>query len=66
MSGKNRSVDVEKIKKAVVAFGKKKGHITIDELRELLPPDVVDHGNLDEWRKTLEDEVVFVLLFVYG
>jgi hypothetical protein len=61
MSGKNRSVDVEKIKKAIVAFGKKKGHITIDELRELLPPDVVDHGNLDEWRKTLEDEGVSVV-----
>jgi RNA polymerase primary sigma factor len=61
MSGKNRSVDVEKIKKAVVAFGKKKGHITLDELRELLPPDIVDHGNLDEWRKTLEDEGVSVV-----
>jgi RNA polymerase primary sigma factor len=61
MSGKNRSVDVEKIKKAVVAFGKKKGHITLDELRELLPPDVVDHDNLEEWRKTLEDEGVSVV-----
>jgi RNA polymerase primary sigma factor len=61
MSGKNRSVDVEKIKKAVVAFGKKKGHITLDELRELLPPDVVGDGNLDEWRKTLEDEGVSVV-----
>jgi RNA polymerase primary sigma factor len=61
MSGKNRSVDVEKIKKAVVAFGKKKGHITIDELRELLPPDIVDHDNLDEWRKILEDEGVSVV-----
>jgi RNA polymerase primary sigma factor len=54
MSGKNRSVDVEKIKKAVVAFGKKKGHVTVDELRELLPPDVVNHENLGEWRKQLE------------
>jgi RNA polymerase primary sigma factor len=61
MSGKNRSVDVDKIKKAVVAFGKKKGHITIDELRELLPPDIVDHDNLDEWRKMIEDEGVSVV-----
>jgi RNA polymerase primary sigma factor len=53
MSGKNRSVDVEKIKKAVVAFGKKKGHVTVAELRELLPPDVVNHDNLGEWRKQL-------------
>jgi RNA polymerase primary sigma factor len=61
MSGKNRSVDVEKIKKAVVAFGKKKGSITIEELRELLPSDIVDHDNLDEWRKMLEDEGVSVV-----
>ena len=54
MSGKNRTVDVEKIKKAVVAFGKKKGHVTVAELRELLPPDVIDHENLDDWRKQLE------------
>ncbi len=54
MSGKNRTVDVEKIKKAVVAFGKKKGHVTVSELRELLPPDVIDHDDLDDWRKQLE------------
>ena len=54
MSGKNRTVDVEKIKKAVVAFGKKKGHVTVAELRDLLPPDVIDHDDLDDWRKQLE------------
>src|SRR5690554_5544365 len=54
MSGKNRSVDVEKIKEAVVAFGKKKGHVTVAELRELLPPDVIDHQDLGDWRKQLE------------
>jgi len=61
MSGKNRSVDVEKIKKAVVAFGKKKGHVTVAELRELLPPDVVDQEDLGDWRKQLEAEGVKVL-----
>jgi RNA polymerase primary sigma factor len=61
MSGKNRPVDVDKIKKAVVAFGKKKGHVTIDELRELLPADVVGPGDLDEWRKMLEDEGVSIV-----
>jgi RNA polymerase primary sigma factor len=54
MSGKNRTVDVDKIKKAVVAFGKKKGHVTVAELRELLPPDVIDHEDLGEWRTQLE------------
>jgi RNA polymerase primary sigma factor len=61
MSGKNRTVDVDKIRKAVVAFGKKKGQITIAELRELLPPDVIDHDDLDEWRKQLEAAGVTVV-----
>ena len=43
MSAKTRSVDVDKIKKAIVAFSKKKGHVTVEELRELLPLDIVDH-----------------------
>ena len=61
MSGKNRTVDVDKIRKAVVAFGKKKGQITIAELRELLPPDVIDHDDLDDWRKQLEAAGVTVV-----
>jgi RNA polymerase primary sigma factor len=61
MSGKNRTVDVDKIRKAVVAFGKKKGQITIAELRELLPPDVIDHDDLDDWRKQLEAAGVAVV-----
>ncbi|NJK32382.1 MAG: RNA polymerase sigma factor RpoD [Deltaproteobacteria bacterium] len=63
MTGKTRPVDsekLEKIKKAVIAFGKKKGQITLDELRELLPGDVVDHGQIGEWRKLLESEGVEV------
>ncbi|MCA9700687.1 MAG: hypothetical protein KC431_24385, partial [Myxococcales bacterium] len=52
---------VEKIKKAVVAFGKKKGQITVDELRELLPPDVVDPKNIGDWRDMLEEKGVTVL-----
>ena len=62
MSGKNRPlVDVEKIKEAVVAFGKKKGHVTIAELRELLPPDVINHDNLDSWRKQLVEAGVNIV-----
>ncbi len=61
MSAKTRSVDVEKIKKAVIAFSKKKGHVTVAELRELLPSDVVDHQKIGEWRKLLEDEGVTIL-----
>ncbi|EDM75122.1 RNA polymerase sigma factor RpoD [Plesiocystis pacifica SIR-1] len=61
MSVKNPAVDVDKIKQAIVAFGKKKGHMTVAELRELLPPDVIDHGKLDEWKSMLESEGVKVL-----
>ena len=61
MSGKTRSVDVDKIKQAVVAFGKKKGSVTLDELRELLPPDVINHDKIGEWSKLLEAEGVEVV-----
>jgi len=61
MSGKNRPVDADKIKQAVVAFGKRKGHVTIDELRNLLPPDVVSSDELGSWRKDLEAEGVSVV-----
>jgi RNA polymerase primary sigma factor len=61
MTAKTRSVDVEKIKKAIIAFGKKKGHVTLAELRELLPSDVVDHQKIGEWRKLLEDEGVTIV-----
>ncbi|NVB37722.1 RNA polymerase sigma factor RpoD [Pseudenhygromyxa sp. WMMC2535] len=52
---------IEKIKKAVVAFGKKKGKITVEELRELLPPDVVDPKDIGEWKTLLEDQGVDVI-----
>ena len=61
MSGKNRSVDVDKIKEAVVAFGKRKGHVTLSELQGLLPPDVVSQADLGSWRKLLEREGVSVV-----
>jgi len=61
MSAKTRSVDVDKIKKAIVAFSKKKGHVTVEELRELLPSDIVDHQKIGEWRKLLEDEGVTIV-----
>ena len=56
-----RIVDREKLKKQLIAFGKKKGHVTYDELHELLPPDLIDPEELGEWEKTLTDEGVQVL-----
>src|SRR5262249_26793958 len=38
----NRTVDRDKLKAQLIAFGKKKGQITTDELAGLLPPDLVD------------------------
>ena len=37
-----KNVDVEKLKKQLIAFGKKKGLITYDDLRALLPPDLIN------------------------
>ena len=41
-----RNVDQEKLKKQLIAFGKKKGHITHDDLQELLPPDLIDPSEM--------------------
>jgi len=56
-----RSVDIEKLKRQLIAFGKKKGHVTHEELAELLPADLVDPKELGEWEKTLVAEGVQVV-----
>ena len=58
---KTRTVDREKLKKQLIAFGKKKGHVTYDELHELLPPDLIDPEELTEWERTLQEEGVQVI-----
>ena len=56
-----RNVDQEKLKKQLIAFGKKKGHVTADELRQLLPPEIVSPSEIGNWEKMLVDEGVHVL-----
>ncbi|MBK8261568.1 MAG: RNA polymerase sigma factor RpoD [Nannocystis sp.] len=56
-----RAVDIEKLKRQLIAFGKKKGHVTHEELAELLPADLVDPKELGEWEKTLVAEGVQVV-----
>jgi len=56
-----RSVDREKLKKQLIAFGKKKGHITYADLQELLPPDLIARSEIDEWEQVLVDEGVKVV-----
>ena len=56
-----RNVDQEKLKKQLIAFGKKKGHITHDDLQELLPPDLIDPSEMGKWEKMLVDEGVAVV-----
>ena len=56
-----RNVDRDKLLKQLVAFGKKKGHITYDELGQLLPPDLVQPGEMGEWEKLLVAEGVQVV-----
>jgi len=56
-----RTVDREKLKKQLVAFGKQKGHITYEELHELLPPDLIDPAEMDQWESMLVDEGVSVI-----
>jgi RNA polymerase primary sigma factor len=56
-----RNVDRDKLLKQLVAFGKKKGHITYDELGQLLPPDLVQPGEIGTWEKLLVAEGVQVV-----
>ncbi len=56
----SRSVDRDKLKAQLVAFGKKKGRITTEELKGLLPPDLVDPKEIGEWEKVLVAEGVEV------
>ena len=57
----NRTVDRDKLKAQLVAFGKKKGKITTEELRGLLPPDLVDPKEIGEWEKLLVAQGVQVV-----
>ncbi|MGB1276704.1 MAG: sigma-70 factor domain-containing protein, partial [Nannocystaceae bacterium] len=56
-----RNVDVDKLKKQLIAFGKKKGHISAAELRELIPADLIDPSELKQWKSELVAEGVRVL-----
>ncbi|MCB9755565.1 MAG: RNA polymerase sigma factor RpoD [Myxococcales bacterium] len=58
MPAKNRTLDVEKLKQQLVAFGKKKGHLSLSELHDLLPADLIRPEELGEWEKMLRDEGV--------
>jgi len=55
-----RTVDAEKLKKNLIAYGKKKGHITYEELQELLPPDLIDPAEIGDWETMLVAEGVQV------
>ncbi len=61
MPGTKTTLDVEKIKQAVVEFGKKKGQVTLAELRELLPSELTVDKHMTEWRELLQEEGVVVL-----
>ncbi len=55
------NVDRDKLKAQLVAFGKKKGKITTEELKRLLPPDLVDPKEIGQWEKLLVDQGVQVV-----
>ncbi len=58
MPANNRNLDVEKLKQQLVAFGKKKGHLSLAELHDLLPADLIKPSELGEWEKMLRAEGV--------
>ncbi len=58
MSKHHGNVDIEKLRKQLLSHGKKQGHVTSAELRQLLPPDVVDPRDLTQWQQILAEEGV--------
>ena len=60
MTAKTR-IDVNKLKKQLIAFGKKKGHVTYDELKRLVPADLIDPKELAQWEKDLVAEGIKVI-----
>ncbi|MEX1362638.1 MAG: RNA polymerase sigma factor RpoD [Nannocystaceae bacterium] len=59
--GKKTGIDVDKLRKQLISFGKRKGHITQEELQDLLPPDLVDPKDMSSWEQMLRDEGVELL-----
>ncbi|MCA9649568.1 MAG: RNA polymerase sigma factor RpoD [Myxococcales bacterium] len=59
--GKKTGIDVDKLRKQLISFGKRKGHITQEELQDLLPPDLVDPKDMATWEQMLRDEGVELL-----
>ena len=59
--GKKTGIDVDKLRKQLISFGKRKGHITQEELQDLLPPDLVDPKDMASWEQMLRDEGVELL-----
>ena len=53
--------DVDAYKQQLIAFGKKKGAITQEQLINMLPPTEVGADKIGEWTKVLQDAGVSVL-----
>ncbi len=53
MSERPRGFDLDKLTKQLVAFGKKKGHLTFAQLKELLPAELFSNEELTELQTRL-------------
>src|SRR5689334_13663284 len=47
---------------ALIELGKKKGHLTVDDINALLPPDVSTPDQIDDFMVSLEQADIQVLL----
>ena len=56
MTGKPRSVDVDSLRKRLKSLADADGTVSIDRVRDALPPDLVDRRDLPEWCRLLESE----------
>jgi RNA polymerase primary sigma factor len=60
MSRPNGAIDLDRLRRQLVLFGKKRGEIHMSELRSFLPPEIVPPSELPAWRDALVAEGVAV------
>ncbi len=58
MSERPRGFDLDKLTKQLVAFGKKKGHLTFAQLKELLPAELVSAEEVGQLKERLRSSGV--------
>jgi RNA polymerase primary sigma factor len=61
MASKKRGFDIKKLQSQLVAYGRKQGHVTLEELHAMLPPSLLTETELAKWKAVLARQGVPVV-----